>query len=365
MSQNTTSSTIVLAAGGTGGHIFPAEALAGELLRQGRRVVLVTDRRYQKHQSTPEAMEVRRIAAASPSGNPVKKVLALLALAQGVLEAFWLLYRLKPEVVVGFGGYPSFPTVLAATVLGIRTIVHEQNSVLGRVNRGLASRVNIIATSFSQVKGVSKDQESKLRVTGNPVRSSILALKDRPYPGMKEGGLIEILVVGGSLGASVFSDIVPPAIIALPESLKKRIRLYQQCRKEDIERVRIQYENAGVQANLATFFEDMPFLLSAAHLVIGRAGASTIFELTVAGKPSILVPYMHAMDDHQTSNATELQKSGAAVVIPQISFTSTALQSTLQDLLENPGKLANMAISARRLGQPEALDNMVKLVVQG
>jgi UDP-N-acetylglucosamine--N-acetylmuramyl-(pentapeptide) pyrophosphoryl-undecaprenol N-acetylglucosamine transferase len=357
--------TITLAAGGTGGHIFPAESLAAELIKQGHRVVLVTDRRYQKHHSTPAALEVIAINSGSSGGGITNKVKALIKICLGVVQARKILKQLKPDVVVGFGGYPSFPTMLAANFLGLRTIIHEQNSVLGRVNRILARNVNVIATSFEEVLGISDSDRKKVVLTGNPVRPAIVSLKDFPYPGLGKDEHVHLLVTGGSQGATVFSEVVPQAILSLPEQIRARIRVDQQCRAADIENVKKIYDEAGINADLATFFEDMPSRLAAAHLVIARAGASTIAELCVAGKPSILVPYMYAMDDHQTANAKAVEKRGAAVLVGQKDVTPEILAAHIKKFVENPDSLKQMAVNAFDLWQAEAVGKLAKIVASG
>ncbi|MCE3233377.1 MAG: murG [Rickettsiaceae bacterium] len=356
--------TIALAAGGTGGHIFPAESLAAELLKQDHRVILVTDKRYQKHHSTPENLEVMTISSGSSAGGVVRKILALVHIFIGTMQARKILKQLKPEAVVGFGGYPSLPTMIAAVFMKLRTIIHEQNSVLGRVNKILASRVDVIATSFEEVLGIQDTDRHKIVLTGNPVRPAICALRDFPYPGLNKDEHLHILVTGGSQGATVFSEVVPQAIVSLPENVRKRIRIDQQCRKADIDNVRKIYAGAGINVDLATFFEDMPARLAAAHLIIARAGASTIAELTVAGKPSILVPYMHAMDDHQTANARAIEKRNGTILIGQKVVTPEILAAQIVKFIENPESLKKMAINAFDLGRVDAVERLAGVVAR-
>ena len=354
---------VILAAGGTGGHIFPAESLAAELLKKDHVVMLLSDKRYRKYSHSPAQMEVKKIPSASLSGGIITKIKAVFSILLGFIAARKILKEEKADVVVGFGGYPSFPTVLAAISLGVKTVIHEQNSVLGRVNKLLAPRVGAIATSFEKVSGVAKDDKSKVVFTGNPVRPEISALKDLPYPALKKGDALHILVIGGSQGASVFSEVVPHAILSLPKEILEHVRIDQQCRQEDLLAVREIYEKAGVNAELATFFDDMPARLASAHLVVARSGASTISELTLAGKPSILVPYKHAMDDHQTANAVSLEKAGASIVVAQDDFNPDFLKNAIEEFVENPDKLSDMAVRARESGKENAVKDLAKLVV--
>jgi UDP-N-acetylglucosamine--N-acetylmuramyl-(pentapeptide) pyrophosphoryl-undecaprenol N-acetylglucosamine transferase len=255
------------------------------------------------------------------------------------------------------------PAVLAATSLGGKTVIHEQNAVLGRANRFLAPRVTRIATAFKTVSGLRDEDVAKTVWTGNPVRPDIIAIADQPYPPLTDDGPINLLVFGGSLGAAVFSEIVPDAIAALPESLRTRLRVVQQCRKEDLETVRALYGTAGIDAELASFFDDMPAKLAQAHLVIARSGASTIAELTAAGRPAILVPYPHATDDHQTKNAVSLCDAGGGWMIPQTSFDRETLTARLSALLNSPRTLQTTAQCTGRMGMRTAADNLADLVV--
>lgn len=362
--QNPEKKTIVLAAGGTGGHIFPAESLAAEVLGHGHTAVLVTDVRYKKRADTPEAMQVKTISAASPGSGVVGKCKALPGIALGFLQARKLLKLLRPSVVVGFGGYPSFPTMLAAKTLGLPMVIHEQNAVLGRVNRVIAPWTQVVATSFHSIAAIREEDRRKIVFTGNPVRQAIRAVSDLPYPVLNTGEHLQILVTGGSQGAAIFSDLVPEAIISLPDELRGRIRIDQQCRAEDIERVRQAYKEAGVNANLATFFEDMPTRLAAAHLVIARAGASTVAELCVAGRPAILIPYMYAMDDHQTANARALAEKGAAFVLHQKEVVADDIARKIKDCLLNADMLEKMAASILSEGVPDATQRLAQAVLR-
>ncbi len=355
---------IVLTAGGTGGHVFPAQALADTLVKRGFPIALITDRRATALGGALASAETYRINAAGISGrNIVRRGLAVLQLGFGYFQAKRILAAIDPLAVVGFGSYASVPAMLAATTLGKRTVIHEQNAVLGRANRFLASRVTRIATAFQTVSHLRAEDKAKTVHTGNPVRPDIIAIAARPYPTIAEGGVINLLVFGGSLGAAVFSQVVPQTIAALPVALRNRLKITQQCRAEDIEAVRATYGAAGIDAELAPFFSDMPARLAAAHLVVSRSGASTIAELTAAGRPAILVPYPHATDDHQTKNAESLCDAGGAWMIPQPAFNRESLAARLTALLANPRTLQTTALCAGRIGMRSAADNLANLVV--
>lgn len=358
-------SPIILAAGGTGGHIFPAEALAEVLLKRGERVVLVTDQRFSNFKSgVLSEIETRTIQAGTIGGSWHKKLLGAAGILLGIGQARGVLKQLKPKVVVGFGGYPSFPTVFSAAGQGIPTIIHEQNSVLGRANRLLAGRVSRIATSFPATQMLADKDQSKACLTGNPVRASVRALREVPYPVMVEDGNIHILVIGGSQGASVFSQIVPEAIAQLPANLRARLRLDQQCREADLQSTKNRYAELGINADLATFFADVPARLAASHLIIARSGASTVSELATAGRPGILVPYPQSMDNHQYSNAEALENVGGGWVMAQEGFTPAALAARLETFINAPEALAKAAENARKLGAPDAAEKLAALVLE-
>jgi len=362
--NDTANPPIVLAAGGTGGHIFPAEALAEVLIKKGERVVLVTDQRFANYQSGAlSQVELRTIHAGTIGGSWHKKVLGAAGILLGIGQARGVLRSLKPRVVVGFGGYPSFPTVFAAAGMNIPTVIHEQNSVLGRANRLLAGRVDHIATSFPTTQMLAQKDAGKMRFTGNPVRASIRALREVPYSTLVQDGKMHILVTGGSQGASVLSQIVPEAIALLPANLRARVRLDQQCREADLAATRTRYEELGVNADLSTFFADVPARLAVSHLMIARAGASTVCELAVAGRPGILVPYPQAMDNHQYHNADALEQVGGGWVMAQDGFTPQALAARLEAFLNAPESLAKAAENAKTLGVPDAAEKLAELVI--
>ncbi|MGD8808348.1 MAG: undecaprenyldiphospho-muramoylpentapeptide beta-N-acetylglucosaminyltransferase [Gammaproteobacteria bacterium] len=355
---------IVLSAGGTGGHVFPAQSLADALSRRGFPIALITDRRANALGGALAKADTYRINAAGIAGRSlVDRGMAMLQLGVGYFQARRILGAIDPLAVVGFGSYASVPAVLAATSVGAKTVIHEQNAVLGRANRFLAPRVTRIATAFKTVSRLRDEDKAKTVCTGNPVRPEIIAIAQQPYPPIVDGGPINLLVFGGSLGATVFSQVVPETIATLPETLRRRIHLVQQCRAEDLDAVRAIYEKAGVDAELAPFFGDMPVRFANAHLVISRAGASTIAELTAAGRPAILVPYPHATDDHQTKNAESLCDAGGGWLIPQHDFNRETLTTRLTALIGAPRTLQTTAHCAGRMGIRTAADNLADLVV--
>lgn len=350
---------IVLAAGGTGGHVFPAQALAEALTARGWRIALVTDSRGTAFGESVAGVETHRIRAATFSGGILTKLKGLMQLGLGLIQARSLLRRLSPSAAVGFGGYPSVPTMWAATGIRLPTLIHEQNAVLGRANRLLAPRVDRIATSFDDVQGVRPGDRHKIVLTGNPVRGAITAIASEPYPQRQTADdPLTLLVFGGSQGATILSDVVPAAVAALEERARQQLRIVQQCRAEDMDRVRDTYGKAGVQAELAPFFEDMPARLAAAHLVVARAGASTIAEVTSAGRPALLVPYRHAMDDHQTANARAIEAVGGGWMVSEDDFTPASLKDRLQDYLATPDLLTKAAEAAQKAGRTQAAGSL-------
>lgn len=354
--------TIVIAAGGTGGHFFPAEALAAELITRGHRIVLMTDSRSAGLKSLVFAgRETFMLRGAGIAGRGVvRAVKAVGSLGAGIVQARRILSRLRPAGIVGFGGYPCVAPVIAAGWVRPRpfVILHEQNAVLGRANRFLAGRADVLALSFAATERVPGGTIAV--VTGNPVRPAIASLANAGYVSAIDR--IRLLVLGGSLGARVFSDIVPPALQALPDALRARITVVQQCRAEDLDRVRAAYAENGIDAELAAFFPDIADKLVAAHLVIARAGASTVSELAVAGRPSILVPLPGAIDDHQTANARALAAAGGARVMLQTDFTGAALAACLENYLGAPSLLTAAAVAARGQARPGAASRLADIV---
>lgn len=353
---------IVLAAGGTGGHVFPAQALAEELLARGRRVDVISDGRGARFEGAASDVHWHRISAATLTGaGPMAKAVAVLRILKGVLQAIRLLRRLAPAGVIGFGGYPSLPTMLAAWLLKLPRAIHEQNAVLGRVNRLLAGKVDAIATSFAELKFVPAAARDSIVFTGNPVRADIVALSGRPYVAPQDVAPVSLLVFGGSQGARILSEVVPAALAALPDVQRARLRIVQQCRSEDLEAVRGAYRDAGIEAVVETFFTDMPARLSDSQIIISRAGAGTVGELSVAGRPAILVPYAHASDDHQTANAEMLVKAGGAWSIPQFEFSAERLGNLLAELLSDPARLTAAAAAAASTARPDAAARLADL----
>lgn len=354
---------VVLAAGGTGGHLFPAEALAAELLGRGLAVALVTDRRGRGFGDRLPAVAVHRISAGGLAGGSlIRRAEGALRLAIGLFQARGLLARLAPRIVVGFGGYPSVPTMLAAARAGLPTVLHEQNALLGRANRLLAAKASRIATSFPTLQGAEALDTRRVVFTGNPVRAAIAAVAQIPYRSIEPGGPIRLLVLGGSQGARVFGRVLPAAFALLSDDLRRRLVVTQQCRPEDIEATRDAYGRLALRHELATFFENVPELLAAAHLVIARAGASTVAELAAAGRPALLVPYPFAADDHQTANARAASEMGGAWLLPERVLTPGALAERLHSLVAQPGTLATAAACARAAGRRDAAARLADLV---
>ena len=352
---------VVLATGGTGGHVFPAEALAGELEARGVPFALITDARGRQWQGALARRPIHYIHSASPTGTLAQRLRALMLLGLGLVDAWWALGRIGPSVVVGFGGYASVPTMIAARLRRLPSVLHEQNAVLGKANRLVLGGVARVATSFANTRYIAEG-DGRACLVGNPVREAVRALRGSPYRAPEKGRVVDLLVFGGSQGAASFSQVVPEALLSLPSALRARLRLVQQCRPEDVEGVRQRYARAGIVVELAPFFNDLPRRLAAAHLVIGRAGASTVAELATIGRPSILVPYPHAADDHQTANARAFEAVGACIVIPHASFTAPALAAQLTGLIETPSRLAEMAAAAHAAGRPDAAERLADLV---
>jgi UDP-N-acetylglucosamine--N-acetylmuramyl-(pentapeptide) pyrophosphoryl-undecaprenol N-acetylglucosamine transferase len=351
--------SIMLAAGGTGGHLFPAFALAEELNRRGVDVDLMTDMRGDRYGGGFPARAIYQVPSATlASRSPADVTKTTLYLARGTRAAFAILGRVKPAAIVGFGGYPTYPPLVAARLRGIPTAIHEQNAVLGRANKMLAKRVTAIATSFERTKYLEGGSAAKAVLTGNPVRQAVLDAAARPYEAPASDGIIRLLIFGGSQGARFFSDTVPLALFALPDHIRKRLRVVQQAREEDIERVSDAYSEANISAEIAAFFVDLPARMTAAHLVIGRAGASTVAELTVIGRPSILVPLPHALDNDQLNNARRLAESGGAWCIEQRNLSPERLADELENLLLAPDTLAAAAKAAKTAGRPDAVRNL-------
>jgi UDP-N-acetylglucosamine--N-acetylmuramyl-(pentapeptide) pyrophosphoryl-undecaprenol N-acetylglucosamine transferase len=354
-------SVFVLMAGGSGGHLFPAMALAQELRRRGHDIHLMTDHRVGAYGEFP-ARETHVIVSATPSvRNPIKFARAAFIILGGVASARRALRRIKPQAVVGFGGYPIFPPFLAASTLSIPGILHEQNAVMGRANRALAGRAARIALSFAKTLR-AEAYAGKSVLTGNPVRDRVLAAASTIYPELDANSPLRLVVTGGSQGARALSDLVPPAIALLPDEVRQRLRIAQQCRTEDLDRVAEAYRQMRVNVDLQPFFADLPERIADAHLVIARAGASTIAELTVLGRPAILVPLPGALDADQKNNAMLIDAAKAGWIMEQATISPPSLATRLASLFGDPATLQTAAAAAKSLGQPFAVERLADLV---
>jgi UDP-N-acetylglucosamine--N-acetylmuramyl-(pentapeptide) pyrophosphoryl-undecaprenol N-acetylglucosamine transferase len=352
----------VLAAGGTGGHMIPAHALGEELKRRGHGVLLITDDRGARFPGLFENVPVHVLPAGRLGGGPLGWIKAVKSVIGGRAEAKALYRDHRPDVVVGFGGYPAFPSLLAASAMRIPSVLHEQNAVLGRVNRLLAGEARAVGTAYNQVDRLKREYWRKAVLVGNPVREEIARLGELPFPPFDEMAPLKILVTGGSQGASVLSTVVPEGLGQLQPSLRHRLQVVQQCRPDDIERVRERYAELHIPAELMTYIEDMPQKVADAHLIIGRAGASTIAELTAAGRPAILIPFPSATDDHQTANAREMTSAGGARTIQQSEFTPDVLARQIEAMAADPIALNNAAARALSVGRPHAARDLANLV---
>ncbi|WP_289041511.1 UDP-N-acetylglucosamine--N-acetylmuramyl-(pentapeptide) pyrophosphoryl-undecaprenol N-acetylglucosamine transferase [uncultured Aliiroseovarius sp.] len=360
MSQ--TKPLLIIAAGGTGGHMFPAQALAEAMLRKGWRVKLSTDARGARYTGGfPHVVEIEEVSSATfARGGVFAKALVPARIGVGILGAILKMRRDKPKAVVGFGGYPTIPALSAAKVLNVPRMIHEQNGVLGRVNKIFATRVNAVACGTWPTE---LPDGANPFYTGNPVRGAVLARQTSGYisPGDYP---MSILVIGGSQGARALSDTVPPAIANLPTELLEHISVSHQAREEDMERVSAFYTEHGIRADVQPFFSDIPRRMSEAQLVISRAGASSVADISVIGRPSILVPYPHATDDHQTANARGLLDAGAAILIPESRLDVDTLSEQIRTVLDNPEGAMRMSRAAQGQARPDATDALVELVDQ-
>ena len=352
----------VLAAGGTGGHMIPAHALAAELKKRGHGVLLITDDRGARFPGLFENMPVHILPAGRLGGGPIGWMRAFSSVAKGRGEAKRLYREHRPDAVVGFGGYPAVPSLLAATSMRIPTVLHEQNAVLGRANRFLASDAVAIATAYSQVERVKPRNRKKVVLVGNPVRAEIARLGEAPFPAFDEFAPFKILVTGGSQGATVLSKVVPEGLGMLSPSLRLRLQVMQQCRPNDIDAVRARYAELGIPAEVMTYIEDMAGKLADTHLFIGRSGASTVAELTAAGRPAILIPYPSATDDHQTANARDISQAGGARTIIEEQFTPDVLARQIEVMAADPQALINAAGRSLSVGKPHAASDLADLV---
>lgn len=354
---------ILLCAGGTGGHLFPAEALAHALDRRGAAVELATDTRAAHFRFPARAVHLIPSATVR-SRNPLSLARTAALLALGTARAWTLIGRIRPAVVVGFGGYPTVPPLLAASLRGVPTILHEQNGVMGRANRMLAARVTRIATGFPKLTHIDARVQDKIVFTGNPVRPQVIEAAAIPYATPAAGGALQVLVFGGSQGAHVMAEIVPAAVELLAPEVRARLRIVQQARAEDLDAVRASYAKLGVDADCAPFFDDLPRRMAAAHLVVSRSGASTVAELSAIGRPGILVPLPHALDQDQFANAGVLAEAGGAIRLVQSDFTPQRLAGEIGQLAAAPDTLIRMAQAARTAGTLDAADRLADVVIK-
>ena len=354
--------TILLSAGGTGGHLFPAQALAGELKRRNWRVELVTDHRATHYGGDFPAAEVHTVPSGTPSSrNPVTIISALFKLGMGLLHSIRIVRRVKPAVVVGFGGYPTVPPLVAAWLLKAPCVLHEQNAVMGRAN-GLLSRLcSRVALSFDGTR-VPERALAKSVLCGNPVREAVHLAAALPFAGISAKGPIKLLVFGGSQGARFFSDMMPGVFGLLPVEIRNRLDITQQCRQEDLARVAEAYAQLGINVELAPFFSDLPHRIAQSHLVVSRAGASTIGELTVIGRPAVLVPLPGAIDQDQRANGAVLESAGGGIMLEQSQITRENFAQVLCDLFADSDILKTRADNARSAGRPDAVERLADLV---
>ncbi|MCW5718439.1 MAG: undecaprenyldiphospho-muramoylpentapeptide beta-N-acetylglucosaminyltransferase [Bauldia sp.] len=354
--------TVLLCAGGTGGHLFPAEAAAKALIARGWRVELATDHRARGYGAEFPAEAIHIVPSATPSGRGIAgKASAALKLGGGLVRALRLIGRVKPTVAVGFGGYPTVPPILAARMRGVPTIVHDQNAVLGRANRFLASRVTRIATATTALK-LSPDLAAKAVLTGNPVRPAVRDAARVPYPALDDGGALRLLVFGGSQGARFLSDVVPEAVSRLRPELRGRLMLVQQCRPEDMDRVDAIYRGLNLEVRLAPFFNNLPALIAESHLVLSRAGASTVSELAVIGRPAIMIPLPGAIDQDQRANAQTLVTAGGGWMLDERTLDGRSLAAELGALLEDPSRLRRAAAASKAAGVDDGAERLADLV---
>lgn len=355
---------IALTSGGTGGHMFPAVSLARALVRRGATVVFFTDARAARYTENVDGVTTILLPAGGIAGKGLRgRLTGMVRLALGTWQARRHLKKIRPAAVIGFGGYASIPATVAAKGLHIPLAIHEQNAVLGRANRVVAGAAARIATSFRDVRMINDADKPRVVWTGNPVRQEIAALASTPYDAPTADGPVNVLITGGSQGARVLSEILPNAIIALPDALKSRLHITQQARAEDLDQVAKTYEGSGIDVTLKPFFDDIAQRLRDAHLVIARSGASTVAELTIAGRPSLLCPLPHAIDDHQRYNAEQVEQAGGAWMLSQERFTVEIVSERLTKLLTGPAALARAAEGARSAARTNAAERLADMVL--
>ncbi|GJL86084.1 MAG: UDP-N-acetylglucosamine--N-acetylmuramyl-(pentapeptide) pyrophosphoryl-undecaprenol N-acetylglucosamine transferase [Micavibrio sp.] len=365
---NEKSKLILLSSGGTGGHISPARALGHDLMSRGFRVEIMTDERGKKYETMFEGMKTHVVKSGTLGKGLLGKIMGAANLGIGIVQAMSLVKSLQPTMVIGFGGYPSVPGVFAAQKLKIPTVIHEQNAIIGKANAFLAPKAERIALSLPSVTGLDENDKMRSVVTGNPVREEIAALYTKPYPILEQDGVLRILVLGGSQAATVFNEVLPEALSSLSSSQRAQLEIVQQCQEKDIDDVKKSYDAAGIKAELATFFDDVAGELEKAHLVIARSGASTVAEVTTAGRPAIFVPYPHHKDQQQKMNADAVADTGGAWVMTESGFTPEAILARIETFLQNPETLFRAAENARSCGKPDAarkLGNLVTAIASG
>jgi UDP-N-acetylglucosamine--N-acetylmuramyl-(pentapeptide) pyrophosphoryl-undecaprenol N-acetylglucosamine transferase len=356
---------VLIAAGGTGGHLFPAEALAAALAERGVAVELATDKRAAPFAKSFPARRMHVLPADTIRGrDPISLARTAFRLSFGTLRGIWLLLAARPAAVVGFGGYPTVPPIIAASIVNVPSIVHEQNAVMGRANRMLANRATVIATGYPSIFSDAPRLAAKAVHVGNPVRPAVREAAKTVYEAPLLRGPLRIVVFGGSQGARVMSEVVPAAIESLPPAVRSRVEIVQQCRAEDLEEAKSSYSRLGVKATVANFFADLPAKVAAAHLVIARSGASTVAELSAIGRPAILVPLPHALDQDQLANAAALAAAGGAFLVRQSEFTAERLAGELARLLADPAKLSAMAAASRKVGRADAAERLADEVMR-
>jgi UDP-N-acetylglucosamine--N-acetylmuramyl-(pentapeptide) pyrophosphoryl-undecaprenol N-acetylglucosamine transferase len=356
--------TFVLSAGGTGGHLFPAQALGAELVRRGAKIVVMTDKRGANYAKAFPGAAIETVPSAAFSDRSVLGLLAApFEILAGIVSALFKLRRARPGAVIGFGGYPSLPVMLAATFAGWPTAILEQNAVTGRANRAVMNRVRVMAAAFPIARFAPKDA-SKVVLTGNPLRPEVIALNGAAYETPTADGPLHLLVFGGSQGARALSEMVPAAVALLPDAFRARLDIVQQCRPEDLDGVRAAYAKTGVKAELAAFYNDLPQRMARAHLVVARSGAGTVSELMAIGRPAILVPLPHALDDNQTPNGEILSKADAGWCVAQAALTPEKLAGMLKLAFSDPDGLARRAANAHKLARVDAVSRLADVAEQ-
>lgn len=363
MGLNDRPTTVLLAAGGTGGHVFPALALADELYARNIKVIFATDNRGAKYIKDRPWLAVHIIASGTLRKHPIQFFTDIARMLWGLLQSFDLMRSNAPDVIVGFGGYPCFPPVFSGQILGVPTLLHEQNAVIGKANAGLAKLCTRLALSLPDFTGLNKKTRAKTIVTGNPVRPEIAALSEQPYTPPEPDGRFRILIMGGSQGTTVLGRDLPPLFAHLPEHLRKRLDLVHQIRTPDLAAAQMIYQKAGITARITDFITDVPLALQTCHLFIGRSGASNVAEICVMGRPAIFVPYPHHKDQQQLKNAEIVARAGGAIILPEHNISPQTLLAHLTRFMQTPAELGQMAAGSKSCGQPHAAANLADAVI--